>query len=240
MFQDPPGPVLGTGRTADVYALDQDRVLRRYREPIDVQSEAEKMRYLAGAGFPVPVVYDADGTDLVMERLDGQDMLLDFSKRPWLVRQHARTLAGLHNRLHQIQAPAGWPQLPYAPGDRVLHLDLHPGNVMLTSRGPVVIDWTGARAGAAGADVAVAYLLLATGEPDQLPATILLAVKALRVLLYRQFLASAQDDPTPYLAAAARLRMTDPHVLPLESARLGRVADRAERSARQPADTSQR
>ena len=232
--------MLGTGRTADVYALGQGRVLRRYRGPGDVQSEAEKMRYLAKAGFPVPVVYDADGTDLVMERLDGQDMLAAFGKRPWLIRQYAKTLAGLHNRLHQLQAPPGWPQLPYGPGDRVLHMDLHPGNVMLTSRGPVVIDWTGARAGAAGADVAVAYLLLATSEPDQLPAHIRLAVKTLRVPLYRQFLASAQDDPAPYLAAAARVRMTDPHVLPLESARLGRVADRAERCARRPAETSAR
>lgn len=32
----------------------------------------------------------------------------------------------------------------------VLHLDFHPANVMLTSGGPVVIDWTNARAGPAG------------------------------------------------------------------------------------------
>jgi aminoglycoside phosphotransferase (APT) family kinase protein len=42
----------------------------------------------------------------------------------------------------------------------VLHLDLHPANVMLTGGGPVVIDWTNARVGPAGADVAMAYLIM--------------------------------------------------------------------------------
>ena len=44
----------------------------------------------------------------------------------------------------------------------MLHLDLHPGNVMFTARGPVVIDWTNARAGAPAADVAMAYLIMAS------------------------------------------------------------------------------
>ena len=222
--------LLGAGRTADVYALDQDRVLRRYRAPRDVQAEAEKMRFLAAAGFPVPAVYDADRTDLVMERLDGRDMLADLGKRPWLVSRHARTLADLHNRLHQVRAPASWPRLPFAPGDRVVHLDLHPANVMLTCRGPVVIDWTGAQAGAGGADVAMAYLIMATSETDLLPAPLRLAIAGLRVVLFRYFLASVQDDPSPYLAAAAKARMADHNVRPRELTRLRRAAARADRA----------
>src|SRR6516225_5170381 len=82
---DPPGPLLGAGRSADVYALGPGRVLRRYRVPIDVAAEARLMRYLAASGYPVPEVYDADGRDLVLERLDGTDMLKDLGRRPWLV-----------------------------------------------------------------------------------------------------------------------------------------------------------
>ena len=52
-----PGPLLGAGRSADVYALGAGRVLRRYRVPIDVAAEARLMRYLAASGFPVPEVY---------------------------------------------------------------------------------------------------------------------------------------------------------------------------------------
>jgi tRNA A-37 threonylcarbamoyl transferase component Bud32 len=99
---DPPGPLLGAGRAADVYDIGAGRVLRRYRVPFDVQPEAAIMQHLHRAGFPVPAVYDADGRDLVMERLDGRDMLVDLGRRPWLARRHARTLAEMHNRLHQV------------------------------------------------------------------------------------------------------------------------------------------
>lgn len=188
------------------------------------------MRHLSQAGYPVPTVYDADGRDLVMERLDGRDMLADVSRRPWLARRHARTLADLHNQLHQIAAPAGWPQA-VGPGGAVLHLDLHPGNVMLTSRGPVVIDWSNARSGPAGADVAMAYLIMASSEVDDLPLPVRAAVKALRGDFIRHFLLAARDDPAPHIVTVARHRMTDPNVRPSEADWLARRAAEAERVA---------
>ena len=164
-----PGVLIGRGRAADVYALDDRRVLRRYRTSYSCTAEADLMRYLRQAGFPVPAVFDADGTDLVMERLDGRDMLADLASRPWQTARHARVLARLHDRLHQIAAPEGLRQ-PFGSGDRVVHLDLHPRNVMLTPGGPVVIDWTNAAAGPAGADVAMADLIMASSDVDDLPA----------------------------------------------------------------------
>ena len=226
---DTPGPLIGAGRAADVYAIGSGRVLRRYRVPLDVQAEAEMMRHLGQAGYPVPAVYDADGRDLVMERLDGRDMLADVSRRPWLARRHARTLAELHNRLHQIMAPPGWPQA-VGSGDAVLHLDLHPGNVMLTSRGPVVIDWSNARSGPAGADVAMAYLIMASSEVDDLPLPVRASVGALRGAFIRHFLLAAGDDPAPHVARVARHRMTDRNVRPAEADWLARRAAEAERA----------
>ena len=79
---DRPGPLIGAGRAADVYALDERRVLRRYRNGDSSEREAAVMTYLAGAGFPVPRVHDASGPDLVLERLSGRDMLADLSARP--------------------------------------------------------------------------------------------------------------------------------------------------------------
>jgi aminoglycoside phosphotransferase (APT) family kinase protein len=229
-FSEPPGPLVGAGRSADVYAISADRVLRRYRTPIDVQSEATIMRHLDLAGFPVPKVYDADGSDLVMERLDGRDMLTDLGRRPWLARRHARTLADMHNRLHQVAAPPGWPQ-PLGPGDKVLHLDLHPGNIMLTSRGPVVIDWSNYAAGPAGADVAMAYLIMASSEVDDLPALVRPAVSSVRAAVIRHFLLGACDEPDPHIAMVARLRMADPNVRPSEADWLARKVAEVERSA---------
>jgi aminoglycoside phosphotransferase (APT) family kinase protein len=225
----PPGPLIGTGRAADVYVLDRDRVLRRYRTDYDARPEAQVMIHLAQVGFPVPRVYRAHGPDLVMERLDGPDMLADLSRRPWRVRRHARTLARLHDRLHEIEAPPGLPGA-FGPGNRLLHLDLHPGNVMLTARGPVVIDWTNARAGAPGADVAMAYLIIASSDVDDAPRWVRPAVRVVRALLLRQFRAAVRDDPAAEIGRVARARLADPNIRPAEADRLRRLAAQAERS----------
>jgi aminoglycoside phosphotransferase (APT) family kinase protein len=220
-----PGPLIGRGRSADVYDIGDGRVLRRYRYQVNVEPEALIMRHLAQAGYPVPVVYDADGTDLVMERLDGTDMLAALARRPWTVREHARTLGSLHNRLHEITAPFGWNP---GHGDKVVHMDLHPANVMLTSRGPVVIDWVNARSGTPGADVAMAYLLMTTSELDLIPLWLRPAALWLRHVLVREFLRSVPDDPWPHIASVARARIGDVNTRPSEAARLLRIAERAE------------
>ena len=68
------GPLLAAGREAGVYEIDERRVLRRYRRNADVTGEAGAMRHLAGLGLPVPVVHEATGRDMVLERLDGPTM----------------------------------------------------------------------------------------------------------------------------------------------------------------------
>ncbi len=218
-----PGVLIGRGRAADVYALDADRVLRRYRTSYSCTAEAELMRHLRQAGFPVPAVLAADGADLVMERLYGPDMLADLARRPWRAARHARTLAALHDRLHQIAAPGGLRQ-PFGAGDRIVHLDLHPGNVMLTAAGPVVIDWSNGAAGPAGADVAMAYLIMASSDVDGLPRWLRPGVRGLRRSFVRRFRAAVHDDPRPYLAKAGRQRLKDPNVRPAEAARVRRLA----------------
>jgi aminoglycoside phosphotransferase (APT) family kinase protein len=222
-----PGPLIGAGRAADVYALGSDRVLRRDRGGQNAEREAAVMTYLLQAGFPVPRVYDASGPDLVLERLEGRDMLADLFSRPWLVRRHAQTLARLHDQLHAITAPPWLPPL-FPPGDRVLHLDLHPANVMLTGAGPVVIDWANVAAGPAAADVAMAWLIMATSEVDGMPLLLRPAIPAIRGVLVRRFRELAADDPEPELARVARARMTDRNIRPAEVARLQAIAEAAD------------
>jgi hypothetical protein len=62
---------LASGRTADVFAVDERRVLRRYRGERDVAGEAAVMTHVEAHGFPVPKVYRASGRDMVLERLPG-------------------------------------------------------------------------------------------------------------------------------------------------------------------------
>jgi RNA polymerase sigma-70 factor (ECF subfamily) len=92
--------------------LDENRVLRRYRDPaMDCEYEARVMQHVCAHGMRVPAVYDACGPDLVLERIDGMTI----------------------------------------PGDAIVHLDLHPLNVLVGADGPVVIDWPNTRCGAAAA-----------------------------------------------------------------------------------------
>jgi aminoglycoside phosphotransferase (APT) family kinase protein len=128
--------------------------------------EARTMSYLHDHGYPVPAVQEVsdDGFDLVMERVDGPTMVEELGRAPWRVRALARMLAELHKQLHEIVAPDFLPVAPVGKGDRVLHLDLHPLNVLLPQTGPVVIDWTGASRGDPTVDVGLAWALMASGD----------------------------------------------------------------------------
>jgi len=124
------------------------------------------MDYARQHGYPVPAVEDLsdDGTDLVMARVDGPSLVAVMSRRPWTLRRQAAVLADLHHRLHQIPAPPWVPTAPCGDGDRLLHLDLHPLNVIIGDDGPVVIDWSNASRGDGNVDIALAWILIASGD----------------------------------------------------------------------------
>ena len=124
------------------------------------------MEYVRAEGYPVPAVEDVtdDGTGIVMERIDGPSMVALMGRRPWTLRSQGATLADLHRRLHTIAAPDWVGRAPGGDGDRLVHLDLHPLNVIAGPRGPVVIDWSNAARGLGAVDVAVAWILIASGE----------------------------------------------------------------------------
>ena len=63
----------------------------------------------------------------------------------------------------RIPAPDWLADAPCGRGDRLIHLDLHPLNVMITGKGPVVIDWPNAARGDGNTDVALTWVLLAAG-----------------------------------------------------------------------------
>ncbi len=114
---------------------------------------------------------------------------------------------------------------PFGTGERIVHLDLHPLNVMLTAADRVVIDWTNAAAGPPGADVAMTCLIVASSDLDAVPWWIRPAAWSLRKVFLRRFQAAVRDDPGPYLAQVARYRLADVNVRPAEAARLLRLAE---------------
>ena len=159
------GRLLGSGRSADVYEIDEAWVLRRDREGWgDATAEAAVMQHVRSHGYPVPGVRAATRGDLVMERLSGPTMLEAFGEGLLSAQEAGLTLARLLRKLHAVPA-----RLSADPAVRVLHLDLHPDNVMLTPDGPKVIDWSNAEEGPPGLDWAMSAVILAQvavgGEP---------------------------------------------------------------------------
>lgn len=129
-------------------------------------NEARTMAFMREQGYPVPAVEEVsdDGFDLVMERIEGVTMVEALGKAPWTIRRQGATLADLHRRLHEIEAPAFLPAAPVGTGTKVIHLDLHPLNVMIGPKGPFVIDWPNARRGDPDVDVGLAWVLMAAGQ----------------------------------------------------------------------------
>ncbi len=169
------------------------KLYRDWCPPYWVDYEARIARAVYESGVPSPAageVVEVNGRrGLVYERLDGISMLQEMSTRPWTLLKHARSLADLQARVNQ-ESISGLPlykdrlrqdihntahlsenlrkkalallnQLP--DGQNLCHGDFHPGNILITRRGPVVIDWMTACAGSSWGDVTRTHLLLTIG-----------------------------------------------------------------------------
>jgi serine/threonine protein kinase len=167
------------------------------------EREARIMSHARRHGFPVPEVREVRDDALVLERIDGPTMTQDLVRRAWLARRHVDALVDLHTRLHAISFEQR----------SLVHFDLHPDNVLLSAQGPVVIDWTNARAGEPDDDLAMTWLILATS--GGLPGRVLAHLFGSRV--GRSALARG-------LPGARAFRLADPNVTDAERARVRRAA----------------
>ncbi len=190
---------MAAGREADVFVRPDGLLVKLMRSPnfaIRVDREATALRALAGMGHLAPrfeAVVNLDGRPgLVIERVEGVDLLTLLTRRPWWFLRAATTMAHLHAGMHEVVAPASLPDLKaelrvriettaalpahlaaYAveilgtlpAGDRLCHGDLHPGNVLGTWVAPVAIDWSDASRGDPAADVARTDMLVRFGDP---------------------------------------------------------------------------
>jgi tRNA A-37 threonylcarbamoyl transferase component Bud32 len=161
-----PGSLIASGRDADIFEYGENLVLRRSRDRRSLLHEARIMTFVFESGYPIPQVHEVsdDGTEIVMERVSGPTMIELVASDPSQLVVQAAELRRLHQRLHEIQAPTWLRSSPFGDGKAILHLDLHPINVIASDHGSVVIDWANASRGEASSDVALTWLLIASGD----------------------------------------------------------------------------
>jgi len=162
-----------------------------------VKWEENVARTVSEAGFPVPAVYGIVKADsrhgIIYERVDGSSMLEELVSKPEELEHFASIFAKLHAQMHSLKIKglpsqrqqlekkirngkplsedrreAALKALDKLPNGNVLsHGDFHPDNILMSTRGPVVIDWNDATKGNPHADIARTLLLLQQGEPLQ-------------------------------------------------------------------------
>ena len=190
---------IGQGREAEIFEWRDGRVLKLLRAPgssAGLAFEIAALEAARSAGVSVPRAYEEvviDGrTGLLLERLEGADLLTIIGQRPWLVFHSGRVTGEIHARINAARAPASLPAVrdvvtrrlarlsPSEPtlaewigrilarlpdGDALCHGDFHPGQVMCSGDRYAAFDWSGAKRGDPLFDHARTRVLLSLGEP---------------------------------------------------------------------------
>jgi uncharacterized protein (TIGR02172 family) len=183
------------------------------------EREYAATRAVHAAGLPAPAAYELVEVEgrfgIVFERIDGVSLLEYTQARPWALFGAIRQFAELHAQIHRSTAPAGLPTLRQriaarieasdAPavdkqaardrladlpdGTALCHGDYHPGNVLVTPRGHVLIDWGSASHGDPMGDVACTSRLMRSAKlPPWSPGYMHLLLKCLRPAMHRSYL----------------------------------------------------
>lgn len=212
-----------------------DLFFRRFGEgaAATARREALAMGAARAHDVPVPAVLVCDALDdrpvLLTTWCDGISAFESIAASPAMAQAIGDLLGETLGMLHRVAAPDGmappdaWitrggpalaplrPQLERVPNaDRLLHLDFHPRNVLMTpDMVEGVIDWTNALAGPPHMDLARSRAILrAVAAGGALPDGMLEALHAYEAGLVEGHTRVAGTDPHPELSAAWGLAMT--------------------------------
>ena len=163
-----------------------------------VEREAQISQQVAATTLPVPAVsgvLEVDGRyGILFARVDGPTLVQHFAAKPWTIARSVRAFTDLHLAMHTQMLPdlpsqrqqlirlieeasvpatvrqAALQRLDALPdGAALCHGDYHPENVLMTRKGPIILDWAGASSGHPLADVARTALLLQVGDLPRSP-----------------------------------------------------------------------
>ena len=208
--------------------------------------EVELAQRVSASSLPTPKFIEmttySNRSAIVYERIDGDTMLRLISSRPWLVKSQARMLARLHAQINQ-ESGVGLPSLhsdirnristvqnlpdslkgfaldildDLPDGKSLCHFDFHPDQVMVNSKGHLILDWMAALQGDPAADVAHTSNLLTLARPPKTNWLIEMAIDAARGAFFNSYKAE-----TIALRPDLNWEMVDRWRIPTAAARLG-------------------
>lgn len=187
-----------------------------------VDHEAHIAEVVTQAGLPAPHAFgvvEVNGRrGVVYERVNGESMLQAMRRQPFKMAAFGQMLADLHFEMHRqpvttlpdqhaqlersikeakrlpddLRAAALKALSNLPGGDRLCHGDFHPDNIVMTPKGPRIIDWMTANQGNPWADVARTHLLLTLGQPPGNAIAIRLILLA-RGVFYRGYMLRYQS-----------------------------------------------
>ncbi|REE92757.1 aminoglycoside phosphotransferase (APT) family kinase protein [Paenibacillus taihuensis] len=183
---------------SDVIKIFHDASVAHYEAEKEARNAVaiDRLTGVRAPKFKGLTVYEGS-TCLIYEKAEGPTMLSQIEANESSVEHYAKLLADLQVELHTVKLDAApnmkremensirrvgelsdaekeklASRLTRLPeGAALCHYDFHPGNIILTADGPMIIDWINALVGHPAADVARTYMLLAgsdvpEGAPD--------------------------------------------------------------------------
>lgn len=183
----------------------------------DINSKIYESSKEKGITMPKPfqIVEVKDRIGIIFERIQGRTMLEEMSNKPWKIKFFAKKLADLHHGIHQCVNSSLNPYkldiqseidkalflsekvkkkllemvAELEDSNVICHGDFHPDNIMLSNKGPIIIDWTNARRGNKILDVARTLIMIKySNTPPDKPFIIRAVLKQLRNTLYKEYI----------------------------------------------------
>ncbi len=212
----------------------------------EAKKEARNAEAIQSLGLKTPAfggLVEVEGkTCLVYERIDGPTMLSRIEMTKTSVVYYARQMAQVQFDIHQVDSLFGsnlkqglshqiqtaeilserekqsvMAKLKDLPdGKKLCHYDFHPGNVILSANGPVIIDWINAWVGHEAADIArTSMMLRCHAVPRDAPGW--LQGRVLRELFHDEYLKEY------LLLSGMGIREIEEWAAPTLAARIGEV-----------------
>lgn len=181
---------------------------------------------------------------LIYERIDGPTMLTQIEMTKSSITHFAKLMAQLHHEIHQVKVDLRSNLkdelcntisaqelinedekrkikgiLDHLPeGNVVCHYDFHPGNIILSPKGPIIIDWLNTMVGNEAADIARSSMML---KSNALPPTApeLFHKRECRELLHEKYLKEY------FMLAGMKQNDIEEWMAPTLAARIHEVSD---------------